>query len=46
MEKLKIDIVTSEQCTGCEACYNGCPKDAISMLPDEEGFLSPVIDPV
>ena len=32
-------------CTGCAACRNGCPKDAISMAPDKEGFSYPVVDP-
>lgn len=32
-------------CTGCAACKNGCPKDAISMVPDKEGFSYPVVDP-
>ncbi len=30
-------------CTGCGACYNGCPKQAIHMLPDREGFLYPTV---
>ncbi len=30
-------------CSGCSACANICPKNAISMEPDEEGFLYPVI---
>lgn len=30
-------------CTGCGACYNVCPKDAIRMEPNEEGFLVPRI---
>ncbi|MEW9094594.1 MAG: Coenzyme F420 hydrogenase/dehydrogenase, beta subunit C-terminal domain [Clostridiaceae bacterium] len=33
-----------ENCCGCSACYNTCPKQAISMKEDEEGFLYPVID--
>lgn len=32
------------QCTGCGACRNACPHDAISLTFDEEGFLSPKID--
>ena len=32
------------QCCGCEACANVCPKQCISMLPDKEGFLYPNID--
>ncbi len=31
-------------CTGCGACFNLCPKRAISMQKDDEGFLYPVID--
>lgn len=30
-----------ELCCGCTACYAICPKQAISMQPDEEGFLYP-----
>ena len=30
-------------CTGCGACYNICPKDAIEMKPDAQGFLYPHI---
>lgn len=33
-----------EHCCGCTACYAICPKSAISMLEDEEGFLYPEID--
>ena len=31
-------------CTGCGACYNVCPVDAIRMVPDQWGFLYPEID--
>ncbi|MBR7127067.1 MAG: polysaccharide pyruvyl transferase family protein, partial [Lentisphaeria bacterium] len=31
-------------CTGCGACYNVCPKNAIKMVENSEGFLSPVVD--
>ncbi|MBQ8790625.1 MAG: Coenzyme F420 hydrogenase/dehydrogenase, beta subunit C-terminal domain [Ruminiclostridium sp.] len=33
-----------EYCTGCGACYNLCPVNAITMQYDKEGFLSPVVD--
>lgn len=33
-----------ENCCGCTACMNICPKNAIIMKEDEEGFLYPVID--
>ena len=29
------------RCTGCSACANGCPKGAIVMTADQEGFLYP-----
>lgn len=32
------------RCCGCEACAQVCPKDAISMSEDEEGFQYPCID--
>ena len=31
-------------CCGCTACYAVCPKDAITMEPDEEGFDYPKVD--
>ena len=34
----------STKCTGCTACYAVCPKNAITMVPSEEGFLYPVVD--
>ena len=39
-----ITIVKKEDCCGCTACYNICPKDAIKMEPDNEGFLYPTVD--
>lgn len=32
------------QCCGCTACKSICPKSAISMQADSEGFLYPTID--
>ena len=37
-------ICDSTACTGCGACMQKCPKGAISMLPDAEGFLHPAIN--
>lgn len=31
-------------CSGCRACEMKCPKDAITMQEDEEGFIYPDID--
>lgn len=33
-----------QECCGCTACYAVCPKEAITMQPDEEGFLYPAVD--
>ena len=32
------------ECTGCGACVSICPKQAITMQPDAEGFLYPKVD--
>lgn len=32
------------ECSGCTACMNICPKNAIKMIYDEEGFKYPIID--
>lgn len=33
-----------ENCCGCSACYAICPAAAITMTPDEEGFLYPSVN--
>lgn len=40
MEKLYIN---KEDCCGCSACLNICPKHAIYMKHDEKGYLYPEI---
>lgn len=42
MEQSKL-YQRKESCCGCGACKNVCPKKAITMSKDEEGFLYPVI---
>lgn len=37
-------IQANNKCTGCMACRFICPKSAINMREDKEGFLYPVID--
>ncbi|MEE8723138.1 MAG: Coenzyme F420 hydrogenase/dehydrogenase, beta subunit C-terminal domain [Atopobiaceae bacterium] len=32
------------ECTGCATCAEGCPKNAIAMKEDTEGFLFPEIN--
>lgn len=39
-----IHILQKKECCGCGACYNRCPKSAITMEFDEEGFLYPKVD--
>lgn len=40
---LELLKTKGKYCTGCGACYNVCPKDAIRMEPDKDGFLVPVV---
>jgi coenzyme F420-reducing hydrogenase beta subunit len=39
-----IEIKTKEDCCGCTACFSVCGKNAISMFPDDLGFLYPKVD--
>lgn len=39
-----IEITDKHDCCGCTACMNICPKNAIEMTEDEEGFRYPKID--
>ena len=39
----KKDYIT-KNCTGCGACYNICPNNAISMEENNEGFLYPRVN--
>ncbi len=32
------------ECCGCEACRQICPKQCITMLPDDKGFIYPKIN--
>lgn len=38
------NLASIEACCGCSACANICPKNAIRMVADNEGFLQPAID--
>lgn len=48
--KLPLLYTDRNNCCGCGACYSACftshamMDGAISMEPDEEGFLYPIID--
>ena len=39
-----MKIVEDSICTGCSLCQNVCPKQAITMGFNEDGFLIPTID--
>lgn len=39
-----VKLADKKQCTGCSACNDVCPKNAISMEYDTEGFRYPVIN--
>lgn len=39
---MKISLL--KNCNGCHTCYSVCPKQAIKMISNEEGFLYPQID--
>lgn len=39
-----ISINKKDNCCGCYACVNVCPKDCISMEEDSEGFNYPCVD--
>lgn len=39
-----IALHDREACTGCTACAMVCPVQCIQMVPDQEGFLYPVMD--
>ena len=36
--------MTSDICTGCTACKAVCPKNALILIKDDEGFQIPRID--
>ena len=39
-----MEITPRDQCCGCEACANICPKNCISFKMDAEGFFMPEYD--
>ena len=41
---IMIEIKDKKNCCGCNACHDICPKDAISLEMDFEGFWYPKVD--
>lgn len=39
-----INIIDKHNCCGCSACVQRCPKQCISLIEDNEGFLYPHVD--
>lgn len=39
-----VSLLSDEICCGCSACVAGCPKAAIQMETDKEGFFRPNVD--
>ena len=39
-----MENIPAKNCNGCSACVNICPRDAITMVSDAEGFFYPVIN--
>ena len=39
-----INIQNKQDCCGCSACLQKCPKQCISLHEDKEGFLYPKVD--
>lgn len=41
---MTVDMVSKNQCTGCQACQAACPCNAIYFMQNEEGFYAPEIN--
>lgn len=39
-----VNLIDVKDCTGCTSCYNKCPINAITMVPNDLGFLYPKIN--
>ncbi len=41
---INVSGVPDTVCTGCSACMNVCPADAITMQDNDEGFIMPSVN--
>lgn len=39
-----VNIINKQDCCGCGACVQKCPKQCITLYEDNEGFLYPQVD--
>ena len=39
-----ITILNKQQCCGCGACVQKCPRQCITLQPDDKGFFYPVVN--
>ncbi|MGE4319114.1 MAG: RnfABCDGE type electron transport complex subunit B [Deferribacterales bacterium] len=39
MGKDKIPVITPEKCTACGACVKACPRDLITLLPEDKPIV-------
>ena len=39
-----VCVEDKKNCSGCHACFNICPKEAIEMIEDDKGFKYPVVN--
>lgn len=44
MKRKPVLYEKKEDCCGCFACVSSCPKKAIAMEEDEEGFAYPKVN--
>lgn len=44
MRVMETKLYNKKKCCGCSACMAVCPRKAITMVEDIEGFLYPKID--
>ena len=43
-DKESPKLALPNDCTGCMACFNACPTQAIKIKQDKEGFYIPIVD--
>lgn len=41
-----INLEREEMCCGCGACKSACPKNAITLICNDEGFVYPIVNKI